>query len=254
MSGHSKWSKIKHQKGAKDAKRGMAFTKLAKNITLAANEGGGDPDMNFSLRLAIDKAKEANMPKDNIERAIKKGTGDIVSDQIQRVSYEVYGPSGTALIVDCSTDNTNRTISEIKNIIEDSGGKIADPGSVMWQFEEKGLIVLTAQRIEKNDKYGGDDFLVDIDIDELSLEIMELDGVEDISVHDGALEILVIRELFKQVLDRINEMNLKVTSSELVKLAKDKIDIDDDATKKLDNLVERLEDHEDVDSVWINTL
>lgn len=253
MSGHSKWSKIKHKKGAKDAQRGKIFTKLAKDITLAAAEGGGDSSMNFSLRLVIDKAKQANMPKDNIDRAIKKGTGEIEGGQLTRVSYEGYGPAGSALIIDCTTDNTNRTSSEVRKLLEAGGGKWAQPNSVAWQFEEKGLIVVLPERKVKVEQFGKDDSYEKLDSEEVILEIMEIEGVEDVKESDeGEIEVFCSRSDLKKVNDAVENLKLRLESSELIKLAKDEVELDKDSGKKVEKLVEMLEEHDDVDSVWTN--
>lgn len=252
MSGHSKWAKIKHQKGANDAKRGALFTKLGRNITIAASEGGGDPDMNFTLRLAIDKARQANMPKDNIERAIKKGTGEIESGRLEKVSYEAYGNDGIAMIVDCNTDNTNRTMPEVKKIIEGAGGKFADPGSVSWQFEEKGLVVVSPKKKVKSEKFGADDEYEDMDIDDLMLELMEIDGVEDIKRDGDILEVVTEKSNFMDVNNKIEAREVKIDSSELIKVAKDEINVSTEDQEKVLKLIDELEEHDDVDSVWVN--
>jgi len=251
MSGHSKWSKIKHQKGAKDAKRGELFTKLGKDIAMSASEGGGDPDMNFSLRLAIEKAKQANMPKDNIERAVKKGTGELAGDTLQRVTYEAYGQAGVALIIDTTTDNTNRTVSDVKKLLESKGGKMAEPGSVLWQFEEKGLVVVSSKKLEKAQKHGQEDKYVNVDKDEVILEIMDIEGVEDVHVEDE-IEVLCPKNQLKKVHEELIKLKLKVESAELVKIAKEGIEADDSNRQKVSELVESLEENEDVNSVWTN--
>ncbi|MBD3280891.1 YebC/PmpR family DNA-binding transcriptional regulator [Candidatus Dojkabacteria bacterium] len=252
MSGHSKWSTIKHKKGAKDAQRGALFTKLAKNITIAANEGGGDPDMNFSLRLAVDKAKQANMPKDNIERAIKKGTGELEGDQLSRISYEAYGTDGAAIMIDCTTDNTNRTVSEVKKILESHGGKMADPGSVAWQFEEKGLLVVRPEVLKEAEKFGKEPEYIEVDTEDLILELMEMEGVLDVSNEDGVIEVLCSRDSLQSLDSSIKDKNYKVESSELVKIAKDSLDMAQASRDKVENMIEALEEHDDVDSVWTN--
>jgi len=148
MSGHSKWSTIKRKKGAEDAKRGKIFTRLARDITLAAREGGGDESSNPKLKLAIGKAKEANMPKDNIERAIKKGTGELAGGDMEEITYEAYGPEGVAFIIDTLTDNRNRTLADIKYVFNRGGGSLATSGAVAWQFEQKGYIALQGEDLD----------------------------------------------------------------------------------------------------------
>ena len=252
MSGHSKWATIKHKKGVKDAKRGALFTKLAKNITMAAAEGGGDINMNFTLRLAVDKAKQANMPKDNIDRAVKKGTGELEGEQLTRISYEAYGAEGIGLIIDCTTDNTNRTVSEIKRILETSGGKIADPGSVAWQFGEKGLIVVSPKVLIESEKFGKEDEYKEADPEEVVLDLMELEGVQDVISENGVIEVVCDREALQALHKAINEKKYKVESSELIKLAKDMIATSDNIKEKVRKMIEELEEHDDVDSVWAN--
>jgi YebC/PmpR family DNA-binding regulatory protein len=261
MSGHSKWHKIKHKKGANDAKRGSLFTKLGKAITLAASEGGGDPDMNFALRLAMDKAKAANMPSDNIDRAIKKGTGEAGGEHIERISYEAYGPAGSAMIIDCTTDNKNRTISEARNIVEGSGGKFAEAGSVSWQFEEKGIIVIKPAKLKKAEKYGAEDTYEPAQKDEIMMEAMEIDGVEDITeesmeneegVQEDIMEITTSKIDFAKADKAIRDSGIEVISSELVKIAKDKISLETSEKARVERLVESLEEHDDIDNVWTN--
>lgn len=252
MSGHSKWATIKHKKGANDAKRGALFTKLSRNITVAASEGGGDPDMNFALRLAVDKAKQANMPKDNIERSIKKGTGEIQGEVLHKVSYEAYSATGAAMIIDCTTDNTNRTVAEVKSMVETSGGKFADMGSVSWQFEEKGLVVVAPEKIKKSEKFGKEDEYIPVDIDEMSLELMEIEGIEDLKVEDGVVELVTAKSDFKKVNDQVEKLGYKIEASELIKLAKDLVPIEGGARTKLQSVMEKIEEHDDVDAVWVN--
>ena len=177
MSGHSKWASIKHKKAATDAKRGQLFTKLARAISVAAREGGGDPDSNFTLAAAVEKAKSYSMPKDNIQRAIDRGTGAGSGDeQIERVVYEGYGPGGAAVLVDTLTDNRNRTGSEVRNIFDKSGGSLGEPGSVAWQFEKKGVILVDAGR------YGEEDLLEAIDA-----------GADDVASDGDVLKVTAAR-------------------------------------------------------------
>lgn len=259
MSGHSKWAKIKRQKGVKDTKRGALFTKLAKNITLAASEAGGDIDMNFSLRLAVEKAKQANMPSDNIARAIKKGTGEGEKMDIQRISYEALGPGGSALIIDCQTDNTNRTISEVRKTVENAGAKITSVGSIGWKFKELGLITIRPAKIVKSDKFGAADSLEKVDQEEAELELLEIDGISDIAESEmeneegevtNVLEIITEKSDFARVLKAIEELGYKVESAELIKSANEKLVLSDEDKTKVEKLVENLEELDDVDSVW----
>jgi len=261
MSGHSKWSKIKRSKGVKDQKRGALFTKIAKNISLAAKEGGGDLDMNFSLRLAVDKAKVANMPSNNIDRAIKKGTGDGMDGIIiERISYEAIGFGGASLIIDCQTDNTNRTVADVKQIVESNGGTFASIGSVSWKFEEKGLIVVLPSKKEKSQKFGKDDKYVPVDIEEAQMEIMEIEGILDIKegIDDGldsdntmkVLEIITEKNSFASVIKVLEEHKYKILSTDLAKLPKDIVDLSAEDEERNNKLIEEIEENDDVDGVW----
>ncbi|MFQ5492603.1 MAG: YebC/PmpR family DNA-binding transcriptional regulator [Candidatus Dojkabacteria bacterium] len=261
MSGHSKWAKIKRQKGANDAKRGALFTKLGKNITITASEGGGDPDTNFALRLAIDKAKAANMPSNNIERAVKKGTGDGKKLDIQKVTYEALGPGGVGLLIDTQTDNTNRTVSELRKLLETNGAKMVTVNSVAWQFVEQGLITIAPAKLQKSEKFGIKDSYEAVDIEEAQLELLEIEGIKDIlegesEDEDGkaytTLEVFTEKNDFAKVLGAIESLLFKVESAELVKVATEQLEGNSATTRKIEKLVEILEDHDDVDSVWNN--
>lgn len=263
MSGHSKWAKIKRQKGVKDVKRGAVFTKIGKNIALAAKEGGGDPDINFALRLAIDKAKAANMPSDNIERSIKKAVGGDDKTSVQRITYEAIVSNGANILIDCQTDNTNRTVAEVKKILDSNGAKIASIGSVSWQFTELGLIIVEPARIEKSQKFGAEDTYIALDIEEVEMSLMEIDGILDIIRADGesdeeseagltVLEVYTDKTAFSKVYKSIAELGYKIVTSELIKKPNDTIDIEEEALEKVDKIVEALEEHDDVDSVWTN--
>lgn len=260
MSGHSKWAKIKRAKGAKDAQRGALFTKLAKAITIAASEGGGDPSMNFTLRLAIDKAKEANMPSDNIERSIKKGTGEIEGGKLTKIGYEAYGPGSVGIIIDCTTDNGNRTYQELRNLIEGNNGKVAEAGAVSWGFVEKGFFRVGIAKLKKSEKYGQSDSYELIDKDEASLEIMEIEGVEDLNEgkwidnEDKEIDVLEItadKSNFAKVDSSLREHSFQVISAELIKEATNPVEIDDSTREKIQKLIEILDEHDDVENVWI---
>ena len=261
MSGHSKWAKIKRQKGVKDIKKGAIFTKIAKNITLAANEAGGDVDTNFSLRLAIEKAKAANMPSDNIERAIKKGTGEGQKLNIQRISYEANYTGGVAFLIDTQTDNTNRTVSTVRSIVEAAGGKMVPAGSVSWQFQERGLINVIPAKLKKAEKFGAADTYETVPADEVELAILDIAGVIDIEEgvstdeNDNEIKIfhvLTERSDFAKILKQIEEMQFQVESAELIKIAKDKINATPGLEEKVETLINNLEDSDDVDAVWSN--
>src|SRR6201747_2546603 len=199
MSGHSKWASIKHKKAVVDQRRGQAFTKLTRAITVAAREGGGDIEGNPSLALAVQKARDASMPKDNIERAIAKGTGEgIDADQIETVLYEGYGPGGVALLVEALTDNRNRTGSEVRNMFSKSGGSLGEPGSVAWQFEKKGILVVDAERFSE------DDLMPAIEA-----------GAEDIADDEGVWEIVTAPTDLTAVREALEAADIELESAEL---------------------------------------
>lgn len=261
MSGHSKWAKIKRQKGLNDQKKGAIFTKLGRNITLAAKDGGGDPDTNFALRLAIDKAKSVNMPLDNIERSIKKGIGGSDKSSFSKISYEAILHGGVSLLIDCQTDNTNRTVAEIKKILEMGGGKMASVGSVTWQYSELGLITIKPAKLKKSEKFGGEDKYLEVSKDDLEMDLIEIEGVDDIYedkyIDDNDNEINVIQVVtnkanFSKVVKNIEGKNYQILSYELIKKPNEFIDIDKENMEKAERLIENLEDHDDVDSVWFN--
>jgi len=261
MSGHSKWAKIKRAKGVTDQKRGALFTKLSKNITLAAKEGGPDPDSNFSLRLAIDKGKLVNMPADNIDRAIKKAVGGDDKTKMEKLSYEAMAHNGVAMVIDCQTDNTNRTVSEVKNTLETHGAKMASIGSVAWQFSEMGYIEIKPAKLKKAEKYGAEDVYLPVNFEETEMELMDIEGITDI-VEGEALddngdsfkifEAYTDKNSFFKVVKEIESKGLKILSYEMIKKAKDTVDITEEYQEKVENLVETLEDMDDVDAVWLN--
>jgi YebC/PmpR family DNA-binding regulatory protein len=235
MSGHSKWHSIKHQKAAADAKRGAAFTKLANAIALAAKQGGGDPETNFSLRLAIQKAKTANMPAANIDRSIKRGTGQLGGDQIEEVLYEGYGPGGVALIIETATDNRNRTGPEVRTALSKSGGRMADIGSVAFQFDRKGVIRL------KTD-----------DLETATLDAIEA-GADDVENADGQLVIYTVANQLKNVQAKLEEMGYAVAESELAYIPKNTMMINDEKTaQQLLKLMDVLDDMDDVTATHAN--
>ena len=257
MSGHSKWSTIKHKKALNDAKKGKVFSKVSTQITHAAKEGGGDPDMNPSLRMYIDKAREVGFPANNIEKAIQKGTGEgsegVIYDDS---SYEGFGPHGVQVIVDTLTDNKNRTVADLRKIFEDIGGNMGTEGSVSWNFDIKGLVIIKCGHMEKAEKYGEDDIFVEDDVEEVMLNIMDLDGVLDIQEIDidgvKGLEVYTEYDRLASVRDSINSMNYIVKEAEIIKEGKNKERLSKDELKKVEEALERLEDHDDVQSVWSN--
>lgn len=237
MSGHSKWETIKRQKGANDAKRGAVFTKLGNNIAIAAR-GGADPDTNFSLRLAIDKAKSANMPSSNIQRAIDRGSGKLGGEQIQEVMYEGYGPGGVAILVACATDNINRTYPMVKLAFSKHGGNIAEKGAVAYQFDRKGVIRV---------KGSGEDLLLQV------LDAGAEDAVEDTT--DEGEETIVYtdpKELAK-VRDNLKAANIEIKSAELLFVPNNTVEVEDEATQgKIMRVMEALEDLDDVVDTYTN--
>jgi YebC/PmpR family DNA-binding regulatory protein len=236
MSGHSKWATIKHKKGAADAKRGQMFTKVIKEISIAARMGGGDVDANPRLRTALLKAKAANMPKDNIERAIKKGTGELEGVSYEEILYEAYGPGGVALLIDILTDNKNRAAAEIRNLLNNGGGNLGAAGSVAYLFKRKGLINYDAS------KYKEDDVLA-VAIDA---------GAEDVSSDSDSIEVSTNPEDFEAVVKAMEAKGFQHTMAEIARVADTNVTLDRDKTEKALRLVEHLEDHEDVQSVATN--
>ena len=231
MSGHSKWSTIKRKKGAADAKRGAIFTRLSKDITLAARDLGGNPDMNPSLRLAIKKARYSNMPVANIERAIKKGTGDLPGVKYDDIIYECYGPSGVAIILECLTDNKKRTVSEIKNILSKSGGNLGESGCVNWMFEKKGTITVSKNDIEEEK-------LFDLEI-------------EDFEVYNEHYILTTTPDNFGNVSSCLEKENINI-EGEVGLVPKNTVEISNNDSSKVLNLMEQLDDHDDIQKVHSN--
>ncbi len=236
MSGHSKWASIRHKKGAADAKRGKIFTKIIKEIIIAARLGGGDMDANARLRTAVLKAKSANMPKDNIERAIKKGTGDLDGVTYEELTYEAYGPGGVALLIQILTDNKNRTAAEVRNILSKGGGTLGESGCVSYMFKRKGIIVFDAA------EYKEDDILA------VALEA----GAEDISADSDVIEVISEPEDFEQILEALTKAGFEQTTAEINMIADALVKLDADKTEKALKLIDTLEDSDDVQSVAAN--
>jgi len=232
MSGHSKWSTIKHKKAAVDKKRGKIFTRIAKEITIAAKEGGGDPDSNNALGLAIDNAKAANMPKDNIERAIKRGTGELEGGELLELMYEVYGPNGIGILVEVVTDNKNRAIAELRHCVNKNGGNMADSGSVAWQFTRKGYIAVSG----------------DIDEDELFMVAAEA-GADDVQFDETA-EIFVDMDAFTDVRDAVRQAGFHVDEANVIFDPNAAIEIDAQDTLQVMGFIEKIEDLDDVQNVY----
>jgi YebC/PmpR family DNA-binding regulatory protein len=236
MSGHSKWSTIKHKKAAEDAKRGKLFTRLAREIAIAAREGGGDPEMNFRLRLAVDKAKSANMPKDNIERAIKRGTGELKGAELVEILYEGYAPHGVALLVQVLTDNRNRTVSDLRAVLTRHGGNMAEAGAVTWQFDRKGYITLEPNGTDAEEVF------------DVAVEA----GAEDVVFGDDLIEVYVDLDHFQPVQERLEANGLKPDSAELSMIPKTTLTLDQKKTFKVMGVIEELEDLDDVQQVYSN--
>ncbi len=236
MSGHSKWATIKRKKAALDAKKGKIFTKLIKEITIAARQGGGDPAGNPRLRLAIDNAKSENMPAENIERAIKKATGELEGVTYHELTYEGYGPAGVAMLVEVATDNKNRTVAEVRHIFSKHGGSLGETGSVAWMFERKGVIT-----IPKQDKSEDDILAIVLDA-----------GADDLQTEEEFYEITTSIESFEAVRKALQENNLKVDNASLQWIAKNTIPVKGEDAEKVLKLIEALEDCDDVQNVYSN--
>jgi YebC/PmpR family DNA-binding regulatory protein len=236
MSGHSKWASIKHKKGKADAARGRAFTKLIKEITIAARMGGGDPEGNPRLRQAVLSAKGQNMPNDNIDRAIKKGTGELEGVSYEEVSYEGYGPGGVQILVDCTTDNKNRCVSEIRRIFSKSGGNMGAQGAVSWNFDSKGLITVEAEGVSEDAMM------------EVALEV----GADDVSDEDTHFEFTTALADLSDVADALRAKGFNVTSANLAKIPKTYTKLVGKEAEQMLRLMEALEDSDDVQNVWAN--
>jgi YebC/PmpR family DNA-binding regulatory protein len=236
MSGHSKWHSIKHKKAVVDARRGQHFTKLARAITVAARVGGGDVDGNPSLALAVQKARDASMPKDNIERAIAKGTGENVdTDQIETVLYEGYGPGGVALLIEALTDNRNRTGADVRHLLGKHGGNLGEPGSVSYLFDKQGVIVVDANR------YDEDDLIPAIDA-----------GAEDISLDDDVFEVVTEPGDLVPVREALRTAGVEIESADVTQRPKSRVPLDENDAAKLLRLIDALEESDDVGAVHAN--
>lgn len=237
MSGHSKWSTIKRKKAANDAKRGAIFTRLAREIAIAAGEGGGDPEVNFTLRLAIERAKSENMPKDNIERAIRRGTGeDKDAAALEQILYEAYGPHGVALLIEVVTDNRNRTVADLRHTLADGGGNLADAGSVAWQFQRAGYFYYSTESVDPDQVF----------------EVAVDAGADDVIVDDEEIEVYAPADRFKAVNDELLAENLKPEVAELRMIPNATLDLPPDQSVKTMRLIERIEDLDDVQNVFSN--
>ncbi len=236
MSGHSKWSTIKRKKGATDAKRGAIFTKLIREITVAAREGGGAVEFNPRLRLAVDTAKAANMPSDNIDRAIRKGTGDLEGVSYEEITYEGYGPGGVALYIETLTDNANRTVADVRHALGRHGGSLGTTGSVAWQFERKGQILIDATRYTEEAVF------------EAAIEA----GAEDVAGGDDEFVVTCDFTAFNEVLEGVKKAGIDVSSAELTWIAKNEVAVAGDDAAKLLKLLDAIDDLDDVQKVHSN--
>lgn len=253
MSGHSKWAQIKHKKGAADQKRGSLFSKLTNTITVAARRSGGDPDMNFKLRLTIDKARQANMPKENIERAIKRGTGELASVNLEEITYEGFGPGKVAIIIECLTDNKNRTAAEIKHILGKHGGLIAGPGAVAWMFKKYGVITISVAptfRSERSDQLGPKTSATS-NLEELELKLIEW-GASDIKVNNDRILVYTKPEDLQKVKENLDKENIPVESAEIEFVAKEKVEVGNEMKEKLKKLFEELDENDGVSNYYTN--
>jgi YebC/PmpR family DNA-binding regulatory protein len=236
MSGHSKWSTIKHKKAAQDAKRGAMFTKVIKELTVSARLGGGDPDMNPRLRTAVLKAKAVNMPQDTIQRAIMKGTGELPGVSYEEITYEGYGPGGVAIIVTALTDNRNRTVAEIRKIFSKNGGNLGETGCVAWMFQKKGLIVVDKDKIDE---------------DELLAIALEA-GAEDVRPVDAIYEVITDTESFEAVKQDITAKGIEPASAEISLIPQSTVRLEGNQARQLLKLMDELEEHDDVQNVYAN--
>jgi len=236
MSGHSKWSTIKRKKGAADAKRGKMFTKLIKEITIAARENGGDPGANPRLRLAIDNAKAANMPADNIERAIKKATGELEGVTYNEITYEGYGPGGVAMLIEVATDNKNRSVAEVRHLFSKYNGSMGENGSVAWMFNRKGIITLPIQNKTEDE-------IMDI--------VLEA-GAEDLQTEEDYFEVQTDLESFEPVRKALVAADMQIENASLQWIAKNTVNVSGDDAEKVMKIIEAMEDSEDVQNVYSN--
>mgnify|MGYP000891439775 FL=1 len=236
MSGHSKWSSIKHKKGAADAKRGKVFTRIIKELTVAARVGGGDPDSNPRLRTVVADAKAANMPADNIKRAIRRGTGEEPGVSYEEATYEGYGPGGAALMLETLTDNKNRTVSEIRHLLSKHGGNLGETNSVAWMFTKQGYILIEKSKVDEDDLMG------------VALET----GADDVRDDQDNWEVLTSPEDFHRVLEAVKGLGVETLMAEVAMLPQNYINLEGKTAQQMLKLMGLLEDHDDVQHVWSN--
>lgn len=239
VAGHSKWANVKHRKARMDAQKGKVFTKLAREIIVAAREGGGDINSNFRLRLAVQKARDNNMPNENIQRAIQKGAGGLEGESYEQVNYEGYAAGGVAVLLEALTDNRNRTVAEIRHIFSRHGGSLGESGCVSWMFKRKGLFIVKKEGLQ----VGEDDLML------IALEA----GAEDVKDEDGTYSITTPPELFEEVKEYLEKQNIAVESAEVTMLPQNTVEINNpDEVKRILNLMEALEENDDVQNVYAN--
>jgi YebC/PmpR family DNA-binding regulatory protein len=236
MSGHSKWHTIKHKKGAADAKRGRVFTRIIKELTVAARAGGGDPDTNPRLRTIVAEAKQVNMPAENIKRAIRRGTGEEPGVQYEEVTYEGYGPGGVALIIETMTDNKNRTVGEIRHLLTKYGGDLGQSNSVAWMFEKKGYIVIEKAK-------ASEDTLLTAALDA---------GADDLRDDGDSWEVVSAPDTFPAVKEAVEKLGIETASAQVAMLPKNYVSLEGRAAQSMLKLLDLLEDHDDVQHVWSN--
>jgi YebC/PmpR family DNA-binding regulatory protein len=236
MSGHSHWATIKHQKAASDAKKGKIFSKIAKMLTSAARHGGGDPDMNLKLKYAMEKARAANMSKDSIERAIKKGTGELEGETLVEVTYEGYGPGGVAILVDAVTDNRARTVSEIRNIFDRMGGKLAESGAVSWMFEKRAFLTVDRAAVDEEK-------LISVAIDA---------GADDVRTGEAVYEIVGSPTDLERLRKALTESAIAVKTAEITNVPKSLVPVTGPAVRRVLSLMEELDEHDDVQATYAN--
>ena len=237
MSGHSKWASIKHQKGVADARRGQLFTKLTREIIVAVRQGGSDPDMNFRLRLAVQKARDSNMPMDNIDRAIKRGSGETEGTTLIEMVLEGYGPSGAAILVQALSDNKNRTVQDVRNLFSRNGGNLGESGCVAWLFHSKGMIIVDTD--------------VNDDPEELALQAIDA-GAEDVNIETGYVEIFTTPEDFMTVRQKLEEDGIEIYSSEVTMIPQTTLDLDEKPALQNLRLLQKLEELDEVQTVSSN--
>ncbi len=236
MSGHSKWHSIKHKKAAADAKRGKVFTRHIRELTYAARNGGGDPDSNAALRHAIDAAKAANMPADNIKKAIQRGTGEIEGVSYESITYEGYGPGGVAILVECLTDNKNRTVAEVRHVFGKYNGNLGENGCVAWMFSKKGMIIVSNEVIEEDE-------LMEVALD---------NGAEDMKTEEENYVVTAVVEDFDGVLQAVKDKNIETVSAEIAKIPSTYVKLAGKHAQQMLKLMEKLEELDDVQDVWAN--